>query len=404
VPCGRLLSEIFSQGRLLETLRKSKLASDRVLRTTTGKIINVKTLQNMKIIRKFSPNEKDLKESSVQSELMRDFPPISKEDNPDVLAGYIAAHARESGVTTQDEDIPDSSIGAPLRVKGKRTKVDAESEAAVAKAKKQKVAKSEATNYDSSKAAKSEATNYDSASAPTPKRKRGKGDTSISNEVVQLALEEMDAEEQRPKRQSAAKEIVSPMFIVTPAMAKRAKDHADNLIAEKKKRKSQYLLERDEKLKAIRQENCAAYYVEKIAEVKRIAGEVEQDVVKEAQKILEKFQGTPETGALGSVPESAAPESTLEADRSEAPLSAKVTQIPVSTIIISPSSSPLTNSDQDNITLNQKINLLPKPTPKPKSFEPMYPAILQSKGELSQRRIDICNKLPSDHPFQPPYY
>jgi len=35
----------------------------------------------MKIIRKFSPNEKDLKESSVQSELIRDFPPISKEDN-----------------------------------------------------------------------------------------------------------------------------------------------------------------------------------------------------------------------------------------------------------------------------------------------------------------------------------
>jgi len=131
----------------------------------------------MKIIRKFSPNEKDLKESSVQSELIRDFPPISKDDNPEVLGGYTAAHARESGATTQDEDIPDSSDGAPLRVKGKRTKVDAESEAAVAKAKKQKVAKSEATNYDSSKAAKSEGTNYDSASAPTPKRKRGKGNS-----------------------------------------------------------------------------------------------------------------------------------------------------------------------------------------------------------------------------------
>ena len=100
MPCGRLLSEIFSQGRLLETLRKSKLASNRVLGTATGKIINGKTLQNMKIIRKFSPYEKDLKESSVQSELMRVFPPISKKGNPEVLAGYIAAHARESGATT----------------------------------------------------------------------------------------------------------------------------------------------------------------------------------------------------------------------------------------------------------------------------------------------------------------
>jgi len=124
--------------------------------------------------------------------------------------------------------------------------------------------------------------------------------------------------------------------------------------------------------------------------------------VKEDQKILEKFQGTPKAGAQGSVPESAAPESTLEADRSEAPLSAKVTQIPVSTIIISPSSSHLTDSDQGNITLSQKINLLPKPTSKPKSFEPMYPAVLQSIGELSQRRVVICNKLPSNHPFQPP--
>ena len=72
------------------------------------------------------------------------------------------------------------------------------------------------------------------------------------------------------------------MFIVTPVMANRAKEHADKLIADKKKKTSQYLSERDEKLKAIGQENCAEYYVEKIAEVKRIAGEVAQDAVKEA--------------------------------------------------------------------------------------------------------------------------
>jgi len=74
IPCGRLLSEIFTQGKLLETLRRNKLASNKTLRTTTGKIINGKTLQNMKIIKKFSPNEKDLKESAVQTELMKDFP------------------------------------------------------------------------------------------------------------------------------------------------------------------------------------------------------------------------------------------------------------------------------------------------------------------------------------------
>jgi len=40
VPCGRLLSEIFSQGKLLETLKGHRLASDRSLGTTTGKIID----------------------------------------------------------------------------------------------------------------------------------------------------------------------------------------------------------------------------------------------------------------------------------------------------------------------------------------------------------------------------
>jgi len=140
------------------------------------------------------------------------------------------------------------------------------------------------------------------------------------------------------------------------------------------------------------------FYVDKLAEVKAIAGEVEQDVVKEAQEILKKIQGTLEAGASGSVPESAA----SETERSEAPLSAKVTQIPDSPIIISPSSSPSTESDQDNIPLSQKFNLLPKPIHKPKSFEPVYPTVLQRIGDMSQRRVDFCNKLLADHPFQPP--
>ena len=163
----------------------------------------------MKIIRKFSPNEKDLKESAVQSELMRDFPPIAKEDNPEVLVELIAAHAKESGEVIQDKEIPDITDDVPLRVRGKRTMTNDDSEVVVAKAKKQKVAKSETTNYDSGKAAKSEATNYDNASARSSKRKRDKGDTSTIEEM-ELALEEMDAEEQeaRPrKRQPVAKDI-----------------------------------------------------------------------------------------------------------------------------------------------------------------------------------------------------
>jgi len=170
VPCARLLSEIFFQGGLLKTLDKFNLISDRILGIVIGKMINDKTLQHMKIIKKVSSNEKDLKESSVPSRPMRDFPSIIKEDNPEVLTGYLAAYAKESD--------------------------DASQRAAVALARKQKVTKSEATNYDSvQKVAKSEATNYDSVAASNPKRKRGKGDSSITQEAVKLALEEIEAEE-----------------------------------------------------------------------------------------------------------------------------------------------------------------------------------------------------------------
>ena len=112
-----MLSEIFTQGKLLETLRRNQLASDKTLRTTTGKIINGKTLQNMKIIKKFSPNEKNLKESVVQTELMKDFPPIYKERNPEVLAELITGYVKESGGIILDDETPDVTDEAPLIVR-----------------------------------------------------------------------------------------------------------------------------------------------------------------------------------------------------------------------------------------------------------------------------------------------
>jgi len=127
-------------------LRRNKLASDKTLRTTTGKIINGKTLQNMKIIKKFSPNEKDLKESAVQTELMKDFPQIYKERNPEVLAELIAGYVKESGGIILDDETPDVPDETPLRVRGKRAKSDDGSEAAGVQTKKSKNDKSESSN------------------------------------------------------------------------------------------------------------------------------------------------------------------------------------------------------------------------------------------------------------------
>ena len=247
IPCGRLLSEIFTQGKLLETLRRNQLAFDKTLRTTTGKIFNGKTLQNMKIIKKISPNEKDLKESAVQTELMKDFPPFYKERNPEVLAELIAAYVKESRGIILDET-PDVADEAPLRVRGKRAKSVEGSEAAGVQTKKSKKDKSEASNPT------------DSILASAPKRKRGKGESSLTEDV--------EAESRTKKKQSTDKQYESPMFVMTPEMVKHADEKAKKMIADKKQQKIDYLAARDAKLKSFGLENCDEYYVQKIAEVK----------------------------------------------------------------------------------------------------------------------------------------
>jgi len=82
IPYGRLLSEIFYQGGLLNVLRQTGVESDEHLRTVTGMFINGITLRYIGIVKKFVKRESDLKESQIVSDLMIDFPPISKQDIP----------------------------------------------------------------------------------------------------------------------------------------------------------------------------------------------------------------------------------------------------------------------------------------------------------------------------------
>jgi len=148
-------------------IRCGRLLSDQALRTKTGKMINGKTLQNMKIIKKFSPGEKDLKESTAPTKLMKDFPPIYQERNPDVLAKLVADSVKESGISL-DAEAPEVANEVPLQVRRKRTATDAGSEASNALIKKSRKDTSEASATDNS-------------SAPIPKRKRGKGEVPSIN-------------------------------------------------------------------------------------------------------------------------------------------------------------------------------------------------------------------------------
>ena len=88
IPYGRLISEILHQGGILNALKEVNYFTDAQLGTVTGKIINGSTLKHMKLIKKedYKVLSTDLKESTVLSNLMDDFPPICKQDHVEVQA------------------------------------------------------------------------------------------------------------------------------------------------------------------------------------------------------------------------------------------------------------------------------------------------------------------------------
>jgi len=308
----------------VKTLKNLGNVSNKTLRTITGKIINGKTQQNMKIIKKFSPNEKDLKESTDQTKLMKDFPPIFKERNPEVLNELISRFIKETGGIIVDDDTPDVPDEVPLQVRRKRTITDAGSEVTGAQTKKSKKDKSEASKPVNS-------------SASVPKRKRGKGESSKAAS---------EAEEERAKKKTTSKEqYESPMFVMTPEMARMAQKQADEMIAAKKKEKAELKAARDAKLQSIGIDGCDEFYMVKLAEVKQIVDTVEQLAVKDAKEMLEK------------IPEAS------EADASEA--SPKVTQTSDLPFIIPTHISPSNESDHDDIPLGQRMKKLHKPSPQP---------------------------------------
>ena len=185
----------------------------------------------MKIIRKFSPNEKDLKESTAQTKLMKDFPPIYQERNPEVLAKLIADFVKESGIILNDEtpDIPDDT---PLQVRRKRTITDTGSEATGAQTKKSKKDTYEASNPDNS-------------SALIPKRKRGKRESSSVHNQDRLA----EVREERAKKMKAFKEKYENQgFVMTPEMAREAQKQIDEMMVVRKKEKAALKAARDAKL------------------------------------------------------------------------------------------------------------------------------------------------------------
>jgi len=53
-----------------------------------------------------------------------------------------------------------------------------------------------------------------------------------------------------------------------------------------------------------------------------------------------------------------------------------------------------------NKSLSPSTKLKKKPSDEP--YEPLYPSVLERIGEMSRMRVDVCARLPTDHPLQPP--
>ncbi|XP_024641752.1 uncharacterized protein DDB_G0284459-like [Medicago truncatula] len=332
---------------------------------------------------------------------MTDFPPISKEDNHEVLYHFISAHFKNTSEIIIYASIPDKMGGAPLKVKGKRTKISEKEDAPAPKPKRTKVSKTEAsTASDTGSALREEVI----------QKKRTKGDRDLQKTVKEGAEEWMnEEEEEEPKKKKTKQplEIVSPMMVATRALARMAKDYADNAIAEKKQLAEQYKLERDERLKAAGIVETNPLSDEKAAEILALSTEVKEQTVKEAtgllQEALTRGKGTSEAAASESASEAVRSEALLSGNSSDPKAHINI-QIPCS----SPSSSSSSSTDSDDITLSQRYK---KPLPKSKTTKTSNQPQKSSFGpsnidertiSLSERRIEVCKKLPADHPLQPP--
>ena len=66
--------------------------------------------------------ETDMQESNILSNLMDDFPPISKQDPIDVQAAYVYDHWKTTGEIFKYNDFLDTMYGASLPIVSKKRK------------------------------------------------------------------------------------------------------------------------------------------------------------------------------------------------------------------------------------------------------------------------------------------
>lgn len=221
---------------------------------------------------------------------MTDFPSISKEDNPEVLYQFIKAHFELTSTIISVASIPDKIGGAPLKVKGKRSRKEIKVEVAEPKPKKAKanVSASEEVPASEEDVQKQRNKKHDAreAALQTIRDKKARS-LKTSEERMEEYTEQLGAweEEPSPKKAKKAKNdkpSVMPMFIPTEEQLQYAREYCASELAKKRQMRKQFEKQRDEQLKA------AGYELdpEKAAVIATLASEIEEETVKEGVKLL----------------------------------------------------------------------------------------------------------------------
>ncbi|KEH15602.1 hypothetical protein MTR_0752s0020, partial [Medicago truncatula] len=364
IPFGRLLSEIFVQGK---HLKESGVSSDEELGTVVGKIINGKTLRSMRLI---------------------------DDDNPEVLYQFIKAHFQHTGEIISYASIPDKIGGAPLKVKGKRSKNAEKDDVSAPKPKRAKTAKAEGSTASASDEVIQKKRNRE------PEVRDAAREAALREEVIQkkrnrepevrdAAREAALREEEEPQMKKSKTPLFTPMVEVTPEQAQRAKEVVADELAKKKELAELYRQQRDEKLKAAGLLEVDSQSVEKASKVVTLIAETQEHTVKEAtvllQEVVPRGEGTI-LDSLKGIPNS--------------PHSVEFVNVESDSNPSISSDSTSSSFDLDDITLSQKYNIHSKNhSPSSKIHKEPESSIFEHINELASQRMKVTEHLPPNHPL-----
>lgn len=112
VPYARLLSGLFHQGYLIDSLRVTSAHDG--LEEIHGNILSALVLCNMKLLKKNKVviSEKPLRVRSTKSAYLEDYTVITKHDNPELIREFIKMAGKEVGVVLTYEDLLEKKTDA----------------------------------------------------------------------------------------------------------------------------------------------------------------------------------------------------------------------------------------------------------------------------------------------------